>query len=491
MIPVFENPAEAEKAVKETFSFPPFIMMENASRNLSEKILEVWDQEDADFSSVIFLCGKGNNGADGLACARMLYGKIPVYIYCPELPKTEEGIVQAEMCQKLKIPFLSETQIKKALTDKTCKIICDCIFGTGFHGTIPETWNRILNLSNESNAYRIACDISSGLSFNADLTVTMGTYKIALFSDKAKSVSGNIFVADLGITRELFYKVGVKSGQDQKGNCFLIEEKDISLPFRKEKTGHKGSYGHAVVITGEKSGAAILSAEAAMNFGAGLTTLLQQDFSNLKQFKISPELMISATIPKNCKALQIGSGLGDTSKTSVQNTINTFRTWFLGTKMPACVIDADMFKFEELPCLLKELNKVPEARIVLTPHPKELSLLVNSCLHYNITTEEALERRIEIGREFTKKYRNITLVMKGANTFIAHKGETYIFQGGAQSLAKGGSGDVLAGMITSLLAQGYSGKDAALTAVYRHGTAASEYGREAYNLTAKKLISLL
>ena len=491
MIPVFENPAEAEKSVKEALSFPPFIMMENASRSLSEKILEVWDSTESDFENVIFLCGKGNNGADGLAAARMLYGKIPVYIYCPDFPKTEEGLIQTKMCRNLKIPFLSDNQIIKTLSSKSQKIICDCVFGTGFHGEIPEAWKKILEAANNSNALRIACDISSGLSFNAHMTVTMGTWKTALLSDKAKQVSGDITVSDLGIKQEMFNKAAGKT------SCFIIEERDIKLPFRKESSSHKGTYGHSVVIAGEKSGAAVLSAEAAMNFGSGLTTILESPFSNLKQFKISPELMISGTIPKTCKALQIGSGLGDTLSENVRNIISTFETWFCKAKNPSCVIDADMFSFKELPELLNTLNKVPEARIVLTPHAKELFLLTQSVLpdfaeKKQITdATSALENRIEIGRAFSKKYPDTVLVMKGANTFIAHKGETFIFKDGPQSLSKGGSGDVLAGMITSLLAQGYTAKDAAITAVFRHGFAASEYGKKAYNLTAKKLISLL
>lgn len=491
-------------------------MMENAARSLSEKILEVWDAEDADFSGVIFLCGKGNNGADGLASARMLYGKIPVQVYCPVLPQTDEGKVQSQMCKNLKVTFLSETQILKALSDKSEKIICDCIFGTGFHGTVPKEWDSIIKKANSAKAYRIACDISSGLSFNSDLTVTMGTYKTALFTDKAKSVSGEIVLSDLGITTDFFNKASGKT------DCFIIEEKDIFLPLRKETSGHKGTYGHSVIMAGEKSGAAVLSAEAAMNFGSGLTTVLETDFSNLKQFKVSPELMISKSIPKTCKALQCGSGLGDTSKEAVQKAIEAFRKWFTKAKKPSCVIDADLFSYSGLEKLLKELNKVPEARIVLTPHPKELSLLAaavlspstlesagapESLLAASATAGAAIapqgslpaaldaatasENRIVIGKAFTKKFPNITLVMKGANTFIANKGETYIFTGGGQCLAKGGSGDVLAGMITALLAQGCSAKDAAITAVYRHGTAACEYENESYSLTPKKLINLI
>lgn len=463
--------------------------MEHAAAALSKEILSQWDSSETDYRDVVLICGKGNNGADGLACARILYGKIPVRIFCPVLPETEDGKPQVIMCQKLGIPFISEKKLFSELKDGEDRIIVDCLYGTGFHGELSTENKKLLDLANNSKGYKIACDIPSALYFNANLTVTMGTLKTQLFSEEAKSVSGKIIVADLGIS-SIFFERNTESSS----KIYYIEETDIHLPYRTEKVSHKGTYGHSVIFAGEKSGAAVLSGEAALNFGSGLTTLLHSNFSNLKQFKISPELMISDSIPKTAKALQIGSGLGNTEKEEIKNAINLFEDWFMKAKNPAAVIDADMFSYNELPALIKKFNSVKNGRIVLTPHAKELSLLAKNFSlteEKEITPEEALGLRIQIGKSFTKKYPNAVLVMKGANTFIAEKGSIYVFDKGAQSLAKGGSGDVLAGMITSLLAQGYSAKDAAITAVWRHGTAALEYGKEAFNLTAKKLISLL
>lgn len=481
MIPVFENPADAEIKVKQKFSFPPFIMMENAARSFAQEILKEWNSGNKNYEKVIFLCGKGNNGADGLAAARMLYGKLPVSIFCPDFPKTEEGLVQTKMCQALNITFLSQKQLLKSISEKSPKIIADCIFGTGFHGEIPEIWKTILDSANISDSFRIACDISSGLYFCAHKTVTMGTLKTLLFSDKAKEVSGEITVSELGISSTIF-----EAASKKDSNIFLLEEKDIKLPLRNKENTHKGTYGHSIIFAGEKSGAAIMSAEAAMKFGSGLTSLLEFNFSNLKQFKISPELMICSKIPKTAKALQIGSGLGNSENPEIQKAINDFQSWFLNEKNPAAVIDADMFSYKELTKLLDSLKKVKDGRIVLTPHAKELSNLTGIS-----SPAVALENRIQIGRDFTKKYPNVTLVMKGANTYIAEKGKIFIYNGGSPSLAKGGSGDVLAGMITALLAQGYTGLEAAITAVFHHGNCAKKTGTKNYNLTPKKLINLI
>lgn len=279
-------------------------------------------------------------------------------------------------------------------------------------------------------------------------------------------------------------------------NAYILEESDIKLPFRLERKTHKGKFGHAVIAAGEKSGAGILAAEAALHFGAGLVSILKTPSSNLSQFKISPELMITDNYPKKTTAVLIGSGLGNNA-----DAVCDFISWFKTAENPACVIDADVFGFDNLPEILSKLNEVPNARIVLTPHAKELCDVYKKCVAStnspadtcasDFTPDEILNHRIEIGKAFTKKYPNITLVMKGSDTYIANKGETYVFDGGAQSLAKGGSGDVLAGMITALLAQGYTSLDAAITAVYRHGAAAREFGETAYNLTPLKLITLV
>ena len=525
MKPLFSNPNEIEKSVKEKYAVPLCVMMENAAETLAKVITDVFDNDgrgekffsEKGFEDIIFVCGKGNNGADGIAAARKLFWKLPVKILLLEKPviKTStskdeshfqnEAFVQFSMAKKLKIPFISKTEFKTLAASKNKFIIVDCIYGTGFHGELSKTDSEIIEIMNKTNGFKIACDIPSALKFKADITVTMGTLKTCLYSDESKNVCGEIVLSELGISENIFSK-------DAKPDAYLLEECDITLPFRTEKTTHKGKFGHAIIVAGEKSGAAVMASEAALSFGAGLVSIFKTPSSNLSQFKISPELMITENYPKNTTAVLIGSGLG----VNCNRTVLDFFEWFNASKNPSCVLDADFFSLDfekifggkySLSKILSGMNSVPGTKIVLTPHAKELCVIYEKCLRNNTLNQdknqfknqfteeysptEILNHRIEIGKAFTKKYPNITLVMKGANTFIASNGEIFVFDGGAQNLSKGGSGDVLAGMITSLLAQGYSSKDATITGVFRHGTAGSEFGKTAYNLTPKKLIELI
>ncbi|MBR1638149.1 MAG: NAD(P)H-hydrate dehydratase [Treponema sp.] len=476
MIPVFDNPSDLERKAKENFSIPPFLMMENAASALAKLILEL--NADGTKSLHIF-CGKGNNGADGLALARQVQNKMPVFVYCPIPPSTEEGSVQYTMACKLGIP------IKKSFDDffqcNPCdSIIADCIYGTGFHGSLPEDIKILFdNLNSLKDVIRIACDIPSGMSFKADYTVSMGELKLPFFTDKGKNVCGKIIKTELGISSEKFEGLSQPVAE-------VITKDDIILPYRKNQSANKGTYGHTLVFAGEKSGAAVLCASAAMNFGSGLTSLFKSKNSNLEQFKISPELMICQSIPEKTTAISIGSGLGNID----EDILLPFTEWFHKKKNPACVIDADLLTNKKLKNLLEELNKNKESRIILTPHLKELQILLENLEFDSEFTKCPLTEidRIKAGKEFTKRFANCTIIMKSAVTYIASEGNIYICQDGSPSLAKGGSGDVLAGMCAALLAQGYSSKDAAITAVETHALASHIASKESYSLTPEKLI---
>jgi len=478
MINVFENSSEIEKAAKHNYAIPDFIMMENAASSICDFIKNLSTQNTK--KSLLVFCGKGNNGGDGLAVARKLQNDFNVNIFCPIEPTAPEALSQYTMCRNLSLPFLNKDEYFEKC--KTSQIILDCLYGTGFHGEINSEAKEFLDAANNSDALRIACDIPSAYYFNADVTITMGEYKIELLSDKAKNCCGEIIVANLGLSEEAFTKTATPVSK-------IIEETDIKLPYRKEKSSHKGKFGHTVVFAGEKSGAGIIAATAALNFGTGLSSVLETEKSNLSQFKISPELMIAKQLPPKTSAVLIGSGLG----TPTDAVLSNLKNWMHNTKTPACVIDADMFSFSELPKLLTELNSIPNARIILTPHIKELNSLFKA-LNYDFSDEDLFDakKKIILGKQFTKQFQNITLVMKSANTFIATKDECYICQDGNQSLAKAGSGDVLAGMIAALLAQGYSSKEAAITAVEAHALASTINGFEnSYFLTPEKLIDNL
>ena len=467
---VFDNPSQIEALVKQKFGFPDFIMMENAALAIKNLIT----------SDCIILCGKGNNGGDGYALARQLYGTIKTVVFCLEPPVAAEAKTQYEMCKKLGIPFISQAALTKKLSDtkNPPAFIIDCLYGTGFKGDLTAETAKIVALANKAESIRIACDIPTALTFNAHYTVTMGEHKLQLFSDKAKQVCGKIIVAPLGMDKTLFENTAHSPA------AFLIETNDLKLPFRKNKAAHKGTYGHTAVFAGEKSGAAVLCATAAMNFGSGLTTIIKQQKSNLSQFKISPELMISDSIPAKTTCIVLGPG----SDTLQPETSSAIETWWFSekTKSPSAVFDAGMFGNASFITLLKKLCTRKDSRIVLTPHLAEFARFSSQ-----ITVDELAnnpETKIKAGKAFTKKYPGVTLVIKSANTFIFDKNQTFIVTDGSPSLAKGGSGDVLAGMIAALLAQGYTGKDAAITACEAHALAGTKHGADFYDLSPLKLI---
>ena len=479
---IFSNPSEIEKLAKEAYAIPQFLMMENAAKALAEFILDFTPEQ------VVVLCGKGNNGGDGYAAARLLQDKCEVTVVSLEPPAAEEAKAQYEMCRRLGlyvIPALDAGIFLQDCLDKPDNdknIIVDCIYGTGFHGELPENVKSILDLANKSKAIKIACDIPSGLYFKADYTITMGCQKLSLYSDKAKAVCGKIIVADLGISREKFENPSLVTTNT------VVESSDITLPLRKNRAAHKGTYGHTTVFCGNKAGAAILTATAAMNFGSGLTTLLPVKASNLSQFKISPSLMLADSIPKKTTAIAFGSGFTEFSGAAAQQ----IKEWFSTQKSPAAVLDAGILTAPEFPALLQELNSHNNARIILTPHLAEFTALVKNLLGKDITVAalaEAPQLKIDLGKEINQKYRNTVVIIKSANTFIAAEEECFIIADGPQSLAKGGSGDILAGLAAALLAQGYSAKDAAITAAEHHALTARKLGEQAYNLTPEALIA--
>lgn len=474
--------SELEKLAKEKFSIPPFLMMENAAQSLADFILDFQP------ARLLILCGKGNNGGDGYAVARLLQGKCNISLFCLEEPTAEEAKVQYEVCCKLGLEILRDL---KNLPQ--ADIILDCLYGSGFHGELPQAAKKVLDFVNSQEAVKIACDIPSGLYFYADYTITMGCHKLTLYSDKAKDVCGKIIKSE----------IGVSSNKLEEGNteaAVLVEAKDVKLPFRKKRAAHKGTYGHTAVFSGDKGGACILAATAAMKFGSGLTTIINHTGSGLSQFKISPSLMVSDKLPKKTSCILLGPGVVDHNLSDDQMIGDYFRN---GDKKHAAVFDAGVFDMKGYIEEIKTYSQEASNQIVLTPHLSELQRFLKRVREFypdvSYTEEEisieslanSPETKIKIGREINCLFPSAALIMKSANTFIACQGKTYVITDGSQNLAKGGSGDILAGMIAALLAQGYTALDAAITACEHHALTAHKLGAESYNLTPEVFLSYL
>lgn len=487
---VFNNPVEIEKNAKERFQIPDFLMMENAAIFLRDFILKTSDENKITKPSVSIYCGKGNNGADGYALARLLKNKADIKIYSIHEPKSLEAKKQYDFCKELNLLDLPE--INKP------DFIIDCIFGSGFHGQMDTESQKIISEINKKNAIKIACDIPSGLNsdctFRADYTVSMGTQKLSFYTDSAKDYCGKIIVADLGFPRSDFEN-------NTKPDAFLIEEDDIILPLRKQPSVHKGKFGHTVIFAGDKSGASILAATACMNFGSGLTSILKptNPSSDFSSFKISPEIMLADKIPAKTTCLVLGPGIVCHNLSDNQMILDYFND--NSKKNKAAVFDAGVFDQKAFVQEIINFSNQENTRIVLTPHLSELNRFCNLLKElipqidfseddFNVSSlANNLEAKIKIGKEINKYLPNASLVIKSANTFIAVNQEIFIINDGCQNLAKGGSGDVLAGMTGALLSQGYDIKNASITACEVHALASAKFDKCAFDITPFKLIS--
>ncbi|MFP6310427.1 NAD(P)H-hydrate dehydratase, partial [Helicobacter pylori] len=236
---------------------------------------------------------------------------------------------------------------------------------------------------------------------------------------------------------------------------------------RDKKSAHKGDYGHAHVLLGKHSGAGLLSALSALSFGSGVVSVQALECeitSNNKPL----ELVFCENFPKKLSAFALGMGL--------ENIPKDFKKWL---ELAPCVLDAGVFYH-------KEVLQALEKEVILTPHPKEfLSLL--KLVGINISMLELLDNKLEIARDFSQKYPKVVLLLKGANTLIAHQGRVFINILGSVALAKAGSGDVLAGLILSLLSQNYTPLDAAINASLAHALAGLGF-KNNYALTPLDLI---
>lgn len=489
---IYHSTSILDKLALNNFNLSEDILMENAAANLETALVSYLQTiRISHKNKILILCGSGDNGGDGYVLARRLLGscfsdtKLEIIVFEVLESKSNACILQKNRWEKLGGKTFNLWNEKNSNFDffsECCKNACaiiDCIFGSGFHGNISDTIMSIISEANSSDAYKIACDIPSGLEFNANETITMGALKTVLFSDKAKSVVGKISVGNLGIQKSLFENSSVIP------HGFLLEVSDIKLPFRKDANCHKGNFGHLTILSGDKIGASIIAGNSGLAFGAGLVSILEVSQENKTQENITInfsdfeknifQLMYCKELPEKTSALCAGMGLG-------MNNLDTFfHLASMNPKLPI-IIDADLFYSDKLSKFLMDSSR-EKTQIVLTPHPKEFVSLLNHCGIYKKdggawTIPEIETNRFSLVEEFCKKFPGIVLLLKGANVligqFIENKINIYVNNLGSNALAKGGSGDVLAGLIGSLLAQNYNSLDATITASLAHSIASNK-----------------
>ncbi|WRD98951.1 NAD(P)H-hydrate dehydratase [Helicobacter pylori] len=460
MLSVYEKVDALDKRAIEEWFLSEDILMENAAMALERAVL----QNASLGAKVIILCGSGDNGGDGYALARRLVGRFRMLVFEMKLAKSLMCQLQKERAKKVGVVI--KTYEENALNQNLeCDVLIDCVVGSAFKGGLDPFLN-FESLSQKAR-FKIACDIPSGIdskgrvdkrAFKADMTISMGAIKSCLLSDRAKDYVGELKVGHLGVFNQT-YEIPTET--------FLLEKSDLKLPLRDRKNAHKGDYGHAHVLLGKHSGAGLLSALSALSFGSGVVSVQALECeitSNNKPL----ELVFCENFPKKLSAFALGMGL--------ENIPKDFKKWL---ELAPCVLDAGVFYH-------KEVLQALEKEVVLTPHPKEfLSLL--KLVGINISMLELLDNKLEIARDFSQKYPKVVLLLKGANTLIAHQGRIFINNLGSVALAKAGSGDVLAGLIVSLLSQNYTPLDAAINASLAHALASLEF-KNNYALTPLDLI---
>ncbi|QTO96776.1 NAD(P)H-hydrate dehydratase [Helicobacter pylori] len=458
MLSVYEKGNALDKRAIEEWLLSEDVLMENAAMALERAVL----QNASLGAKVIILCGSGDNGGDGYALARRLIGRFKTLVFEMKLAKSPMCQLQKERAKKVGVVIKTWEEKNE---DLECDVLIDCVVGSAFKGEL-EPFLNFESLSQKAR-FKIACDIPSGIdskgrvdkrAFKADLTISMGAIKSCLLSDRAKDYVGELKVGHLGVFNPIY---------EIPTDTFLLEKSDLKLPLRDRKNAHKGDYGHAHVLLGKHSGAGLLSALSALSFGSGVVSIQALECeitSNNKPL----ELVFCENFPKKLSAFALGMGL--------ENIPKDFEKW-LG--LAPCVLDAGVFYH-------KEVLQALEKEVILTPHPKEFLSLLKS-VGINISMLELLDNKLEIARDFSQKYPKVVLLLKGSNTLIAHQGRVFINNLGSVALAKAGSGDVLAGLIVSLLSQNYTPLDAAINASLAHALAGLEF-KNNYALTPLDLI---
>jgi hydroxyethylthiazole kinase-like uncharacterized protein yjeF len=454
---LFDEVGSLDSRCYEKFGLSEDILMEHAANGMADYIRHNFAQN----SRVLIACGSGNNGADGIALGRLLHGEYRVKLLYVKKPKSKMATLQAKRSQSLGVKEITKLQ--------ECDVLVDAVLGTGFRGDFDEKLQKVMRSLNALSAFKIACDIPSGLqrggrcekdTFQADVSLTMGALKRALYLDEAKEFVGEIRVLNLGVSREFY---------ETKSAWKLLDMDDLALPYRELKNSHKGSFGHLALACGSKAGASIISARSALRFGSGLVTLVGYE-NELVPFTI----MYSHELAQNTTALACGMGLGD------EFSDEELRA-FLNNTLPL-VADADIFSMKIILEILKR------KKVVLTPHPKEFVSLLKLTNIANVSVEELQQNRFKYVELFCAEYPSSTLLLKGSNVVIGKKDKFYINPHGTSALAKAGSGDVLSGLIGALLAQGSKPLDAAINASLAHTKLVQNYQGADFSLTPDDLI---
>lgn len=475
---------ELDRITIEELGIPGVVLMELAGRAVAERVAAL--APGLIGYRVAVLAGAGNNGGDGYVAARHLAewgADVTLFPLAPEDRIRGDARVHYDVTQRLDIPTVSwaadgpPRDLAALLSEYDCLV--DALLGTGLDTEVRGAYREVIEAVNAARVLTVAVDLPSGLSADsgqplgvaveADCTVTFACPKLGLVTHPGIEFAGEVHVVDIGIPRHLAARVGVR--------CHLMEERDAEalLPQRR-LGGHKGTYGHLLALAGSpgKTGAAVLCAQAAARVGAGLVTLAlpgdalaavaPQSLETMSAAYAPSSVGLSATecaialssLVRGKTALVAGPGIptGDAMGEALRELLSHL-------SLPA-VLDADALN---LLAGRRATLGPPSAPRILTPHPGEMARLLG------IAPAEVQADRVKTAREASSRF-GALVALKGARTVLATPdGEVFINPTGNPGMGSGGMGDVLAGMVGGLLAQGLPPFDALRLAVYAHGLA--------------------
>ncbi|MEG0566162.1 MAG: NAD(P)H-hydrate dehydratase [Hungatella sp.] len=458
----------------QTIGIPSMVLMERAALAVAEETQKIAKKTDRIWA----VCGIGNNGADGIAAARILTlrgYRVTILLVGNADHGTPEYHAQAEIAEKLEIPMVEFCDFIPGTAD----VILDALFGVGLSGAIVGEYRTAIELlQKQTSASVIAVDLPSGIHSNtgqvmgiawqADRTVTFGYEKLGTVLYPGRSYAGKVVVADIGLPGREFATAGDEAYTYELCDCKRMPDRSAEA--------HKGSFGKVLVVAGSEvmSGAAYLSALAAYRMGAGLVKILTVEANRSILLQQLPEVLLETYKPQmiledpeefhrlvaqECdwaSVIVLGPGL------STKPYVETLVQEVLVNAYVPIILDADALN---LIAQHPELTQYYTDNIIITPHPGEMARLTGK------TISEIRENLIGTARDYASLY-GVTCVLKDAVTVaVGREGQIYLNTSGNSGMAKGGSGDVLTGAIAGLLAQGEENWDGAVLGIYLHGLA--------------------